>query len=325
MTRIEIRADLDERILSAVCRLLDEVTDLEGHRPVGEHKYAHLTSGARDWTGVLAYDDESLAGYAHVRWNAAGERPRAAVEVVVRPDHPDHDRLALRLLDETRALLARTGGGVMYLWVHRVEDPHDTLAARAGFQIQRQLAFMTRSLPERPAVPTPPEGVVLRTYEPEEDDEQLLRVNNAAFQGHPEQGDWDADTLAGRRRLPWFDPTGVIMAWRGEELVGFHWTKWHGHDADEVVGAHEPVGEVYVLAVAPATQGMGLGRILLAAGLAHLHDRGCRQAILYVDADDDGPVGLYESVGFSCAYHEVCYEDYAAPAAASAEDLLRPA
>jgi len=325
MVLIRVAATLDEAVLADVRRLLDEVTRLDGHPPVGEHKYAHLVAGARDWTGVLAHDDDVLVGYAHIRWNTTGSRPRAAAEVVVRPDREDCESLALRLLDATRALVARTGGGLLYLWVRRVEDASTTLAARAGFSVQRELLLMTRHLAERPAAPSPPEGVTLRAYRPGEDDAELLRVNNAAFAGHPEQGGWDEAALAERRRLPWFSPEGVILAWRGDTLLGFHWTKWHGHDSDEIPDAHEPVGEVYILAVDPQAQRLGLGRTLLAAGLAHLYDRGCRQVILYVDAAHHGPVALYRSAGFTTASKEVCYEEDIAPAGVTADDLLRPA
>lgn len=325
MVRIQVSATLDEPVLDQVRELLDDVTVLEGHRPVGEHKYAHLAAGADDWTGALAFDGDALVGYAHIRWNEPGARPRAAAEVVVRPDREDCEQLALRLLDTTRSLVARTGGGLLYLWVRRVTDARTTLAARAGFAVQRELLLMTRPLPDRPEVPPPPEGVVLRAYQPGQDDDELLRVNNAAFAGHPEQGGWDHAALRERRALDWFSAEGLIMAWRADRLLGFHWTKWHGHDADEVPGAHEPVGEVYVLAVDPRAQGLGLGRTLLAAGLAHLHDRGCRQAILYVDAAEDGPVALYRSAGFTTDHMEVCYEEHLPAATARPDDLLRPA
>lgn len=326
MVRIRVSAILDEPVIEEVRRLIDEVTRLEGHAPVGEHKYAHLAAGARDWTGVLAHDGDELVGYVHIRWNAAGSTPRAAAEAVVRPDRPDCEELALRLLDTTRTLVARTGGGALYLWVHRVDDPHTTLAARAGFTIQRELLLMSRPLPDRPEVPAPPDGVALRPYRPGDDDAELLRVNNAAFADHPEQGGWDQATLEGRRRQPWFCADGVILAWSDDRLLGFHWTKWHGHDADEVPGAaHDPVGEVYILAVDPAAQRGGLGRLLLAAGLAHLHDRGCRQAILYVDAAHDRPLALYRSAGFATVSREVCYEEDVPAAAAAPLDLLRPA
>lgn len=276
------------------------------------------------WVGVLAYDDASLVGYAHTRWNAVGSRPRVAVEVVVHPEWYDRG-VARLLLGEVRAVLSRAGGGLLYLWVHRVEDAEDTLARRLGFGIQRQLAFMVRPLTGEIVPRRPPDGVEVVTYREGADDEEFLRVNNAAFEGHPENGDWDVAAFAERRRLDWFDPAGLFLAWRDGRCVGFHWTKWHAHDSDEVP-AHEPVGEVYVLGVDPQAQGLGLGRFLLDTGLGHLQARGCRQAILYVDTAAAGPVALYESAGFVTAYREVCYEDSVPPVVAhSGTDLLRPA
>jgi mycothiol synthase len=326
MLRIELRTHLDEAVLAEILSLIDECTRIEGHRPVGEHKYSHLAVGATGWVGVLAHDEARLVGYAHTRWNAADARPRTAVEVVVHPDYRGGDgTVARRLLSETRGVLARAGGGLLYLWVHRVEDADETLAARMGFTVQRELAFMQRPLDEPPAALDPPEGVLIRSYRPGLDDAEFLRVNNAAFGDHPENGNWDRAELAERRARDWFDPDGVLMAWRGDRLLGFHWTKWHAHDSDEVP-AHEPVGEVYVLAVDPEAHGLGLGRVLLVAGLRHLHARDCRQAILYVDCANTGAVGLYEANGFSHAYREVCYEERVPPEfEGSADDLRRPA
>jgi mycothiol synthase len=322
--RIELRSRLDERVLGEVLDLIESATAIEGHRPVGEHKHAHLRVGAEGWVGIMAYEGDRLVGYAHTRWNAPDAHPRLAVEVVVHPDHHDSE-VARTLLLETRGVLGRAGGGTMWLWVHRVEDAADTLAARMGMRVQRELAFMTRPLGTAPERPSPPEGVEIRAYRPGEDDEALLAVNNAAFEGHPENGGWDARELAERTGRDWFDAGGLLLAWRGEELLGFHWTKWHSHDSDETP-AHEPVGEVYVLGVAPAAQGLGLGRLLLRWGLAHLHDRGCRSAMLYVDRASEGAVALYRSEGFEVDYLEVCYAEPVAPVVEHPPtELRRPA
>jgi mycothiol synthase len=322
--RIELRSHLDERVLGEVLGLIDAATAIEGHRPVGEHKHSHLRVGATGWVGILAYEGAELVGYAHTRWNRPEDHPRLAVEVVVHPEHYGTD-VARTLLLETRGVLARAGGGTMWLWVHRVEDPHDTLAARMGLAVQRELAYMTRRLDAAPATPPPPEGVTIRPFRPGVDEEAFLSVNNAAFEGHPENGGWDAEELAERTARDWFDPAGLLLAWRGEELLGFHWTKWHSHDSDETP-AHEPVGEVYVLGVAPTAQGLGLGRLLLRAGLSHLFDRGCRLAMLYVDVASKGAVALYRSEGFDVEYHEVCYAELVAPVVEHLPaDLQRPA
>lgn len=321
MLRIELRQTLDEGALGEILALIGAATAIEGHAPVGEHKVSHLAVGARDWVGILAYDDDRLVGYAHTRWNPPGATPRMAAEVVVHPQW--HDRgVARHLLRETREVLARAGGGLLYLWVHWVADPRATLAYTMDFRIERELAFMTRPLTEPPPAPSLPPGVALRPYHPgPHDDAAFLAVNNAAFLGHPENGGWTAADLAERRSLDWFDADGLLMAWRGGELLGFHWTKWHGHDEDPP--AHEPVGEVYVLGISPAAQGLGLGRALLRAGLVHLHGRGCRRVVLYVDTASAPARRLYATEGFTTESLEVCYADDVWPVLDPAATALR--
>ena len=322
--RFETCHHLDPRTLQRILDLVDAITRIDGRSPVGEHKYAHLAVGAEGWTGVLAYDDDELVGYAHTLWTDETV-PRVRVEVVVHPDVREDGATTRSLIERAKGVLADAGGGVMWLWAHDVEDPRSTVAHQMGFAIQRELAFMCRDLRERPDVPDGPPEILVRAYRPGVDDAAFLQVNNAAFIGHPENGDWDEREFKERRAREWFDPAGLFMAWRRRadhsdrsgvgddadeddlEPVAFHWTKWHGHTADDVP-AHDPVGEVYVLAVHPDAQGLGLGRLLLQRGLAHLWDAGCRRAILYVDRASRGAMRLYASAGFRVAYSEVCYE-----------------
>jgi mycothiol synthase len=147
-----------------------------------------------------------------------------------------------------------------------------------------------------------PPGVVIRSYAGEADDAELLRVNNAAFAWHPEQGGWTAADLAERRAEPWFDPHGLFLAFdqaADRTLLGFHWTKIHS-------GA-EPIVEVYVVGVDPAAQGRGLGRVLTEVGLVHLADRLAEAAsptvLLYVEADNAAALRTYRQLGF--AVHNV--------------------
>jgi mycothiol synthase len=323
MAHIETQTILGEHTLGEILDLIEATARLEGHRPVGEHKYSHLKVRATGWLGVLAREDGELIGYAPTRWGHPDDRPRVAVEVVVHPDHRHGGTVATELLDETTSAVGRAGGGLLYLWVHRVEKADQTLAYELGWDIQRELAFLTRRLASQPPRAILPESVELRAYRGE--DEAFLEVNNAAFAGHPENGGWDAADFAARRALDWFEPDDLLMAWRGDELLGFHWTKWHGHESDEVP-AHEPVGEVYVLAIHPRAQGLGLGRALLRAGVRHLHDRGCREAVLYVDCASTPAVRLYESEGFTYRYRDVCYERWVDPAVEdAASELRRPA
>jgi mycothiol synthase len=152
-------------------------------------------------------------------------------------------------------------------------------------------------------------------FRPGRDEDAWLRANAAAFAHHPEQGGWTAEDLLLREAEPWFDPAGFLMAWRGSpdeggtltgsqgdperpqpaHVLGFHWTKVHppGDVADE------PLGEVYVLGIAPEAQGLRLGGALTDLGLAYLRSRGLRQVLLYVDEDNTAAVHLYEGRGFT--------------------------
>src|SRR6202008_3254014 len=153
--------------------------------------------------------------------------------------------------------------------------------------------------PPRPGVAEPaiPDGVRIRSYAGAADDAELLRVNNAAFATHPEQGGWTATDLAERRAERWFDPEGLFLAFdqQTDTLLGFHWTKVHPEQPG--------LGEVYILGVDPSTQGSGLGGLLTSVGVAFLARRLAGAAeptvMLYVEAENTAAVRTYRRLGFT--------------------------
>jgi mycothiol synthase len=197
-----------------------------------------------------------------------------------------------------RCVLEAAGPGDLSAWSHGNHPGASRLAERFGFERVRDLWVMRRSLVGRadplPAVEAP-SGYVVRQFEPGRDEDAFLQVNAAAFVDHPEQGRMTRGDLEQRMAEPWFDPAGFFLAESAEgELLGYHWTKTHGQ-GDE---AH---GEVYVVGVAPAAQGLGLGKVLTLTGLHHLRDRGLSQVILYVEADNAPAVAVYSGLGFTHA------------------------
>jgi mycothiol synthase len=69
-----------------------------------------------------------------------------------------------------------------------------------------------------------------------------------------------------------------------------------------------PVGEIYVLGIDPAAQGLRLGRALTDLGLAYLRGRGLAAVLLYVEEDNTAAVRLYESRGFQRYSVDVAWE-----------------
>jgi mycothiol synthase len=212
------------------------------------------------------------------------------------------------------------------LWAHGEHVSAGALATAMGFTRSRVLWQMRRNLTLMLPPPALPDGITIRTFVPGQDDLAWLDVNAEAFAGHPEQGGWTQTDLANRRREPWFDAAGFFLAERegdagpdggGRRLVGFHWTKVHGgtvthsHDGHgmhtHAGHGHDPIGEIYVIAVSPREAGGGLGRALALTGLHHLRARGLTDAMLYVEADNQRAIALYEGLGFSHWDTDVMY------------------
>jgi len=301
-SEISVHGRLDEADALAVRELVRAAAEEDGVGPLSEHVMLHLRYGGDPRArNLLLVSHGELAGYAHMDPTDPVEGPSG--ELVI---HPAHRRqgLGLTLL---RALVAEAGDRPLRLWAHGDLPAATTLAAAAGFERVRSLWQMRRSLQTRLGRPEIAEGITIRTFVIGQDEDAWTELNARAFARHPEQGAWTREDLDQREREPWFDPDGFFLAERDGKLVGFHWTKIHGgadgaasaSAAEEADRAHEPIGEVYVVGVAPDERGSGLGRALTLIGLRYLRDRGLFQVMLYVDEANTPAIRLYEGLGFT--------------------------
>ena len=253
-----------------VAQIADEAAAADGADPLDEAARIALADGA---VTVIAEDDAFALLHA------------GDLSLVVRPTARGRG-LGSALL--TRA--ESSYGTGLTAWSHGNHPAAARLAARHGWERVRDLWVMRRptSLP-LPALEVP-DGVTIRSYR-DADAADVVAVNAAAFADHPEQGAMDLDNLARRMAEPWFDPAGLLVAEDGSGMLGFHWTKQH--DAR--------LGEVYVVGVAPAAQGRGLGKVLTLAGLHHLAGLGVDEVLLYVESDNAPAVAVYSRLGFGHA------------------------
>jgi mycothiol synthase len=310
VTQLSWRSCLDAAEIDEVRALVAAVSDADGTAPLSEHVLLHLRhGGGTDAVQLLARDDDgTLAGFAHL--DVTDPVAGAAGEFAVHPARRRAglgSRIAKALVDRS-AVPGATAGARLRLWAHGEHPGAVAIAERLGFTRGRVLWQMRRSLLAPLPAPGLPAGVRLRSFVVGQDEAEFLRVNNAAFDWHPEQGGWDLDQVKQREAEPWFDPEGFLLAVdtddgesRGGRVLGFHWTKVHGAGSElpEHPHPHEAVGEVYVLGVDPAARGRRLGAGLTLAGLHHLRDRGLSQVMLYVESDNDAAVRLYRDLGFA--------------------------
>ncbi|MCW2497588.1 mycothiol synthase [Jatrophihabitans sp.] len=250
----------DER--AQVRALAERIEARDGQPPLSDQALTQLSSGGV--AHLLAHDGGVLVGYGQL-------------------DGSDGE-----VMGEVDEIVDSWAGRLRTVWSHGKRSGLGDLLATHGYLPTRTLHQLRRST-KLPLLSLPvPDDIRIAPFRIGQDEDDWVRVNAAAFAHHPEQGRLQRADIEAREAEPWFDPAGFLMAWRGTELLGYHWTKIHAGGA----------GEVYVIGIDPVAQGLGLGRLLLELGLAHLAERGCPEVLLYVDDTNTAAMRLYLQVGF---------------------------
>lgn len=176
--------------------------------------------------------------------------------------------------------------GDLLVWAHGDHPGARALAQSHGLTPVRTLLHLSAPVPQGAANPGPTR-LGTAPFRVGADEGVWVLANARAFAQHPEQGRMTRADLAVLEKEPWFDPSDFLMLWDDDQLLAYCWLKVEGDR-----------GEFYAVGVDPLVQHCGLGKRMVAAGLARLAQRGIHTAHLYVEADNEAALHLYKGFGF---------------------------
>ncbi|MFB2582503.1 mycothiol synthase [Herbiconiux sp. P15] len=304
-------------------RLVARAALVDGQHPFNDQALVDIGKGARS----LLLAERRVAG-GGVTVVGAAIVGQGELEFVIDPEWRG-EGLGRQLLEivlrNPPAAAGGSGAGVgaaadgarMLAWAHGDHPASRRLAATHRFAAVRTLLQLRRELGDAGAAAAAatdaagaglafPEGYRLDTFRGGDDIDDWVELNARVFADHDEQGGLTADDLRFRLSESWFDPDDFLLLRAADgRLVGYNWLKIEPSDPR--------VGEIYVIGVEEGHAGKGLGRILMNHGLARLRERGCTQAALYVDGDNERAVALYRSLGFTDHTIDVQYEHRPGP------------
>jgi ribosomal protein S18 acetylase RimI-like enzyme len=166
----------------------------------------------------------------------------------------------------------------------------------AGYALTRHNLRMTIDLPEPPAPPIVPAGLVIRPLAPDAELRHFVAAVREEFRDHwghvempfeQEVGEWQHWMATS----PTCDPSLFFVAVDGEEIAGTSVCQDQWVEDDQA-------GWITALGVRRPWRRRGLALALLQHSFVALYERGKRRACLGVDADSlTGATRLYEKAG----------------------------
>ncbi len=281
VSRIEVCTSPSPASIKEICNF---VSTLDPSQRLSDHLRLDLLAGGRQgFVGLLDRDDATGALVGYAQMSAGNDCQILGVCAAMA------EPLLLASLEHRNPRLR------LRWWIHDAPSQHEPLALSHGFVLERALIELRRWLPGDQR-----SGLTTRGIDLERDLEAVIAVNNRAFDGHGEQGNWTMQDLQRRIEEPWFRPDAIRVIDGAAGIDGFCWVKPH-HDEDR------PCGEIYVIGVDPQHHGRGLGTELTRAGVDWMTDHGLPEAMLFVDEQNAAALRLYQRLGFSPSRIDRCY------------------
>lgn len=238
--------------------------------------------------------DSRLAAWAWVL-DVSAEHTSIDGQFVVHPDHQWRG-LEAPLLEWVERYAADLAAGAatgrrvsLGVWCDR-HDRRAALYRAAGFAQVRSFLRLRRALDDLPddqLAYAPPPGLEVRRFTRNRDERALWATGEDAFAGHFRFSEQPFEEWLPSMLTDGVDTDLWFTAWDDDEMVGY------------VVSCVEPYGGyIDQLAVRRPWRHRGLGGLLLLTAFTALRERGCAEAVLGVDADNQsGAVSLYERAG----------------------------
>jgi mycothiol synthase len=292
----------DHRAVLAALERLEDPRD-GAAAPVDEDEHRRLRGAIPVWNRSWSWEPRLIErdglDLAYVGSRSAppgADEPVARrLDVTLRRSPGSQAAAAVLLREILEGAQDEDAASVTEVWLRGAEASELATASEFGLAPLRTLHVLRadstdRSVVERAPLPA---GVTVRPSR-ESDVDALARLLGEVYPGGARA--WDAEGLRIRRSSPWFRDEDVLLAIDEDgALAAVHWMK--RRDA--------MTGEVHNLAVHPQRQGIGLGAAMLDLGLAHLHDVGRREVLLWVDAANEAALAVYASRGFVHEWDDV--------------------
>jgi mycothiol synthase len=284
----------------------NEVT-LEGYRREWEIPILNLPEDVK----VVIAPDGSIAACQEL-WDLFDPHTRINTWGRVHPDHQERG-LAMAMLrwaeDRARRSISRAPSGTriaLLNWVSNLDTAANRAIQQAGFNLIRHSYRMRIDLAEAPPAPVWPDGITLKTFDPDRDLEAVARADSDAFRDHWGfiERPFDQELQLFRHWLgePRFDPSLWFMAMQGDSVAGVCL-------CDSSVEDDAEMGWVGSLGVLRPYRKHGLGLALLRHSFGELYRRGRRKVGLGVDASNlTGALRLYERAGMRVYRQNNTYE-----------------
>jgi mycothiol synthase len=240
------------------------------------------------WMALSATNE--IIGYGFVEVTGAN---RMDTCVFVHPHYKNQGigSLLLKKVEERANVLAKGKAGEQKLMN---QIPFTNMAARnlveaRGYQFSRLYERMKIKLEGHPDQPQLPEGIMLRSFQPDQDEETLFSIYDETFRDAWGYTKKDFSTWISQKKGDGYDPSLWFMVWKDSTPVGFLMSRMQ-----------EDGLFIDLLGVKREYRKHGIGKALLLHTFGLAYQRNQKTVLLYVDTDSLTNANLlYQQVGMT--------------------------